>query len=197
MTIKEIYGELNTIFPKDNSCSWDNDGLMVCSDSNKEVKKVLLALDATKTVIDSSKGYDLILTHHPLIFRKIGDVTDSKVSTSKLITLIKNDTAVMSFHTRFDGGDGGMNDILAKKFALKNIEKFGDFGEPALCRMGDIEPTTAKELAIKAKTILNSPYVLYTDAQKPIKKVAICSGDGGSVINNALSKGADALITGR
>lgn len=71
--VKEIYSHLDSLFPRSLSCSWDNDGLMVCPDSSGKVKKVLLALDVTQKVANEAicGGYDVIISHHPLIFRPL------------------------------------------------------------------------------------------------------------------------------
>lgn len=196
-TVKEIYSRLNELIPRTLSCSWDNDGLLICPDGNKEVKSVLLALDATKSVCDAAQDVDLILTHHPIIFRKIGEVSDQTPISAKAVRLIKSGTAVMSFHTRFDACDGGINDILAEKFGLADVEKFGIPGEAEMGRVGNIPEMSAKELALKIKKILGAPTVFYTDTGKPVSRVAICGGDGASMIYPALSAGADVLVTGR
>lgn len=196
-TVKQIYSNLDKLIPRSLSASWDNDGLLVCPNGEKEVKKVLLALDATNAVVEMGKDFDIIITHHPVIFKPLREIGDQSPIPSKILKLVQNGTAVMSFHTRFDAFDGGINDILANKFALKNVRPFGDESAPTLGRIGDVEKTTVQELAKKVKSVLGSPFVLYTDTNREITKVAICGGDGGSFIAPAISEGADVLITGR
>ena len=72
-TISEIGRFLDELLPRSLSASWDNDGLMVCTDPNKKVSKILFSLDITSDAIRyaSDIGADLILSHHPLIFRGI------------------------------------------------------------------------------------------------------------------------------
>ena len=196
-TVKEIYSELDALIPRELSAAWDNDGLMVCPDGNREVRRVLLALDATAAVVDEGRDFDLIITHHPIIFRKIGAVTEESFVSKKIIELISRGVSVMSFHTRFDSMDGGMNDIFAAKLGLSNVGKFGDAESPALGRIGSVAPTDAAALAKIIKKTLGAPFVLLADSGKPIEKVAVCGGDGGDFIIPAKSAGADALVTGR
>lgn len=196
-TVKEIYKELDTLISRELSCSWDNDGLMICPDSSRQVKKVLLAIDATQRVCENAGNYDLIITHHPIIFKKLGSLQDEAPISGKAVKLIKAGTAVMSFHTRFDACDGGINDILAGKLGLKHVEKFGPFGEVPMGRVGDIKECDIKTFAKKVKKTLGTPMVLYTDTGKTVKRVAVCGGDGGSMIYAAQSAGADVLVTGR
>lgn len=196
-TVKEIYSALDALIPRELSAPWDNDGLMVCENGDREVKTVLLALDATAAVCAEGEKYDLIVTHHPLLFRKLGAVTEDFFVSKKVLDLVRSRTAVMSFHTRFDAMDGGMNDILARKLNLKNIAKFGDAESPTLGRIGDITPTSAEALSEKIKKTLGAPFVLLADTGKKIKKLAVCGGDGGDFIAPAKAAGADALLTGR
>ena len=196
-TVKEIYSALDALIPRELSAPWDNDGLMVCENGDREVKTVLLALDATAAVCADGAKFDLIITHHPLLFRKLGEVTEDFFVSKKVIDLVKSRTAVMSFHTRFDALDGGMNDILAKKLELQNVAKFGDAESPTLGRIGDIAPTSADALSEKIKKTLGAPFVLVADTGRTIKKLAVCGGDGGDFISPAKAAGADALLTGR
>lgn len=195
--VKEIYSELDALIPRELSAAWDNDGLMVCPDGKREVRRVLLSLDATAAVVDEAKDFDLVITHHPLLFRKLGEVTEDFFVSKKVIDLIRLRTAVMSFHTRFDAMDGGMNDILANKLGLTSVEKFGDAESPTLGRIGEIAPISADALSEKIKKTLGAPFVLCADTGKPIKKLAVCGGDGGDFILPAKAAGADALLTGR
>ena len=115
MNVKELYGFLNEKIPPSLSCDWDNDGLMCCADETKEIRRVLIALDMTAEVIKKAiaEGYDLILSHHPLIFSPLRAVTPMDHIARRFIDLIRADIAAMSFHTRLDAVEGGVNDILA------------------------------------------------------------------------------------
>ena len=113
--VKEIYSHLDSLFPRSLSCSWDNDGLMVCPDSSGKVKKVLLALDVTQKVANEAicGGYDVIISHHPLIFRPLRQLSEEFAGAAVPMKLFSAGISVISLHTRFDAGEGGINDTLA------------------------------------------------------------------------------------
>lgn len=198
-TVKEISNKLEALIPKALSCEWDNDGLLICPDTERTVSKVLLALDATDAVCRYAEeiGADLVVTHHPVIFSKLASLVSDSEKSAKAVRMIKSGVSVMSFHTRFDAMTGGINDILANKLGLENIIAPENAGEFSMCRMGDISETSAASLAENVKSALSSPAVLYTDAGKPIKMIAVCGGDGKDFIYDAKNAGADAFVTGR
>ena len=104
MKVRELYSALEARIPRSLSCEWDNDGLMCCPDGNKSVGKVLIALDVTGAVVEYAKkeGYDVIISHHPFIYKGLRAVDDEGYVSAKLISLIESGISVMSFHTRLD-----------------------------------------------------------------------------------------------
>jgi len=122
--VSELYEFLNAKFPKAYSCQWDNDGLMVCDDPNREVIRVLCTLDVTDEAVDYAiaNDFDVIVSHHPLIFRPIPCVSYADPKAKLALKCIKHQISVMSFHTRLDAAPGGLNDIFAKLMGLKDIE---------------------------------------------------------------------------
>ncbi len=196
MTVKEFYEYLCRELPAEWSCEGDCDGMSCCPDAGREVTRVLIALDATDAVVDEAieEGCEVILTHHPMLFGGIKEVSDGELRSNKLIKLIKNDIAVMSFHTRLDAAEGGVNDILTALLELKNIVRFGEQG---LGRIGELEePISAEQLAVTVKNTLGAPFVEYADAGKLIKRVAVVGGAASSMVADALETGADAFISG-
>ena len=196
MTVSELYRILDTKIPRALSCEWDNDGLMCCPDGKKEVKRVLIALDATadviKTAIDG--GYDLIVSHHPLIFKGIKGIADESLIGGKAIDLIKNGISVFSFHTRLDALEGGVNDTLAE---LCGVKKPVAFGEDAIGRIGDLsEPCDAYTLAKRVKEALGCEGVFVADCGRTCKKVAVLGGGGADDLDAAVAAGADTYISG-
>ena len=115
MTVIELYNKLSEIIPTSLSCPWDRDGLESCPEPQREVKKVIISLDVTNEVIDKaiSDGADVIISHHPLFFGGLGNVNALTFDGARAVKLAKNNIAVMSFHTRLDALEGGVNDILA------------------------------------------------------------------------------------
>lgn len=196
MTVTEFYNFLNEKIPPSLSLPGDCDGLCCCPDPDREVTDVLIALDATDDVVNEAieDGAQVILTHHPMIFGKIGGVISGEYRSDKLIKLIKNNIAVMGFHTRLDAADGGVNDMLAALLGLKNIEKFG---ECDIGRIGELDsPICADELAVLIRDTLGAPKVEFSDCGKPIRRIAVVGGSGNDEIGAAMAAGADAFVSG-
>ncbi len=119
--VKDIIKAMEKIAPPSLKESYDNVGLMV-GDKEKEVHKVLLALDCTKKVIEEAKknNIDLIITHHPLIFRKPSRIVKDDLQGFKIIELIKNDISLFSSHTNLDSVKGGINEEIVNILGFKS-----------------------------------------------------------------------------
>lgn len=197
-TVSEIAQYLNLCLPSSLSCDWDNDGLMVCPEPNREVKKILFALDITPAVVDYAKEIraDMILSHHPLIFSGIRRMDGSDGTSRKVMALIQSKIAAMSFHTRLDAADGGINDILASLFSLSDIEKFGAEGDDS-ARIGTL-PTTIKfeDFCDLVKKTLHAPVVCGAKGNETVSRLAILGGSGKDYIRAAQKMGADTFLTG-
>lgn len=183
--VKDFYGYLNSIAPFETQEDWDNSGMLV-GDMDAEVKKVAVVLDITHEEIKKAKaiGADLIISHHPVIFNPIKSVTRGSVPYE----LVASSINALCCHTPLDIADGGTNDSLAELLGIEVTRT-----EDPILRLGTVEPTTAQELAGKIANTLNTK-VRYADAGKTIKKIAICTGAGCSLIEAAGE--IDAFITG-
>ncbi len=198
VTIKRFFDEK---FPRDLAYEWDNVGLQIGT-LNKEITGVLLTLDVTKDIVDEAikKRANLIIAHHPLIFKPMQNILTDSYKGNVLERLIKEDIAVYVSHTNYDIGHDGMNTVLAEKLGLKNTEilemlseshgigKIGDF-EPM--KLSEAIPTIKKRLGMKAGRLITN-----RSGDKVIKKVAISGGSGASHMAMAKYKGADLYITG-
>lgn len=194
-TVRDIDRILTEISPKELSESWDNDGVMICSRPDKKAEKILVALDATADVIEyaGKNKFDLIVTHHPFIFKKLSRITGFEYKN--LETLIKNDVSVLSYHTRLDSAAGGVNDVLAETLGLSDIRGFGgdrdDFG-----RIGKLErEMTGKEFALYLKEKLGCDVRCAFNEGKTVKTVAVLGGSGKDFVYEAMMTGADAYVT--
>lgn len=197
MTVRTIYEKLCERIPEDLREIWDNDGLMCSSDDGREVKRALVTLDVTEDIVDYaiSHDIDLIVSHHPLIFKPLASVTEDSHVARKVIKLIKNDVSVMSFHTRADKVEGGVNDILAEILGLKNV---APLGEGDLGRIGTLpEELNMEDFSYLLKGLLDCDGVKVADALIPVQKVAVVGGDGKSFVSDALKAGADTFVSGR
>ncbi|MBE6662711.1 MAG: Nif3-like dinuclear metal center hexameric protein [Ruminococcaceae bacterium] len=196
ITVSELYRKLDAAIPASLSCEWDNDGLMCCPKPDRACRRVLLALDITERVVDRAirEDFDAILSHHPLVFRPIGSLTTEAPVPRKLIKLVENGIAALSFHTRFDALTGGVNDALAAAIGLKNPVPFGPEGEE-MGRIGEIEPCTLADFAETVKKALNAPVVL-ASGEKTVHRVAILGGSGSDFVSAAKRAGADTYLSG-
>lgn len=198
MKVKELYDYLDTRIPRSLSCEWDNDGLLCCPDGEREVRRVLVALDVTDKVCDAAidGGYDVIVSHHPFIFKGLTAVNGEDIVSAKVIKLISNGIAAMSFHTRLDAISGGVNDMLAALLDLKNVEAFGE-GDDTLGRIGELDsPMEISDFAKKVKDALHAPVVLYSKTDIPVFRVAVLGGSGSDDIGAAKAAGADTYVSG-
>ena len=198
MTVRELYEKIADRVPETLSEEWDNDGLMCCADDFAEVSRVLVTLDVTEEIVDYAidNGFDLILSHHPLIFRPLESISPENHVARKVIKLIGAGVSVISLHTRADKVKGGVNDCLAKLLGLSDIEPFGDDG---LGRIGHFErETNLEDFAHLVKGALGIvDKILVSDAYNPVYTVALVGGDGKSYVKEAIDLGADTYLSGR
>ena len=196
-TAKELYSFLDKAFPISFSCPWDNDGAMCMSDPEREVKRVLVALDVTMGAVDYAvaEGFDVIVSHHPLIFTPMRSINGCDVKSRVITKLMRSGISAFSFHTRLDAVEGGVNDTLCEVLGVQNVEPFV-VGHESLARVGTVSPISGKELAMLVKEKLGADGVSYTCGKKTINKVVVVGGAGKDFIDAVLDSFADALITG-
>lgn len=187
--IEEIKQFMQQLAPKELAADWDNVGVLV--DCSADVTSILVALDITEEVVAEAEiqGCQLIVAHHPVIFKPLSSISRRDVP----FRMIKKNISAICAHTNLDAAENGVNDILCKLF---QVEGAVPFGEGNLGRVGQIATTGAKELAQQCKETLNAPGVHFVDAGRPINKIAVVGGSGGSMWPEALAAGADALLTG-
>ena len=171
MKCSEVIEVLGRLAPESCACDWDNPGLLA-GRSDKEVKKIYIALDATDQVVEAAikGGADMLLTHHPLIFKAIKKVNDQNFITRRLVKLIQADISYYAMHTNFDAAPGCMADLAAERLSLKDtepLECMGDMeinGNPVAYGIGKTGKRagklTVKALAEKVKQAFDLPFVL-------------------------------------
>lgn len=188
-TAKNIYDYINTIAPFDTQEEWDNSGFLI-GEFRKEVKTVVLSLDATNSVVSYAQGVgaDLLITHHPVIF----DGLKSVQKGSKVYDLIKNNIAVISTHTPYDKAKGGINDTLAELLELQNTSKL-DSGY-LVCGELNCE-MSIDDFAQYVGSTLGTSGIRFTDTDKIIKRVAVGGGACAEFIDEAMQN-ADCFVTG-
>ena len=195
LTVKQIASFMEEWAPLSYAEDYDNVGLLV-GHANQKVRRILVAVDASESVVAHAieKQVDLLLIHHPLIFRPLKKIVESDRNGRRLLQLIENRIALYSAHTNLDSAPGGNNDRAAALLGLQEIEAVGEPGEQACLRMGVLpEAMTLEALAEKFK--LQHARIVGENEQI-VRKVAFCAGSGMDFMPLAIKEGADVLITG-
>ena len=202
MTIREFYAALEERLPRALSCPWDNDGISCAPDLDAPVTGILISLDPTEDAVEAAigQGCNVILTHHPMLFRGLKTVDGGDTGSRKVIRMIRHGITAMAFHTRLDAADGGVNDCLAAALGLTHVEPFGCNDNPAekpIGRVGELpEALSPEAFAEVVKTALGVPAVVCAGPDRPIRRVAVLGGSGEDDVSAAAAAGADAFVTG-
>ena len=202
MTCREIITLLQEQSPEEFACDWDNVGLLV-GDFEQEIKKVYIALDATEETITEAvaEGADLLLTHHPMIFKGLKKVNTQDFTGRRVVRLIQNHISYYAMHTNFDVR--GMAAIAAEWMGLTDCAVLdvtceSEDGCEGIGRVGILpEEMTLKACVERVKQAYDVDTVkVFGDLNQKVRQAAICPGSGKSVISCALGAGAGVLVTG-
>jgi len=191
-TVQQIADYLEGRVPSSLAMSFDNVGLL-CAFPDREVSKVLLALDATQAVIQEAAllGAELVITHHPVIFTPMKRLLSTDPDGRRLMEAIKHDISILSLHTNLDIVDGGVNTTLAALLGLTELEPL-DIG-----RMGCLsEAVQMSSFLAHCQKTLSVSGMRYLDSGCPVHRVAVCGGSGGDLVSAAAAAGCDTLVTG-
>ncbi|MBQ3354059.1 MAG: Nif3-like dinuclear metal center hexameric protein [Bacteroidales bacterium] len=202
MTVKDIMSCITEIAPLQWQEDYDNAGLQV-GDLNAEVHKALIALDVTEELVDEAiaKQCDLIVSHHPLIFRGLKHLTPQTYIERVVMKAIKHDIAIVSMHTNLDNSYLGVSRALADKLGLTNLHILQpSTDEPELCGAGMIgefgQPMKEIDFLNLVADKIGSPCLKHSALTgRMIKKVALCGGSGTPFMSDALRQKADAYLT--
>ena len=191
-TVKDILSFLETLAPASLKMEWDNVGLL-CGSKNTEVTKILMALDPFEGVCKEAAdiGAQLIVTHHPLIFRAPNTITDETSVGRSIMFLCRHGISAVNAHTNLDVAPGGVNDVLAEKLGLQNIITLED----GLLRTGEVSAQSLSEFLSVVKSSLGCEGLRYVYSGKPVKKVAVGGGSCASEMMDAVAAGCDTFVT--
>lgn len=202
MKAYELTSWLEKKYPAAAAEDWDNVGLLT-GDDTREISHVFLALDLTEeTLAEAVKnGADMILTHHPMIFSGIKKINNHSFTGRKILTLIQKGIVYYAMHTNYDVL--GMADLSAGYLKLENCTVLSPTEErdgevQGFGRVGELSETMtlgAYAKLVKESLKLNDVKV-YGNLDREVKRIAVCTGSGKSMIHDALAAGADAYVTG-
>ena len=201
-TLGNIITIIEREIPPDLSESWDNCGLQV-GDADWTVEKIWVALDPLPDVIAaaSQSEVDLVITHHPLIFKPLKTIDVHTPEGSVIQQALRENLAIYSVHTNLDRVQAGVNDVLASAIGLTEVAPLSrdpESGNPGFGRIGKLVSTlNPSELILQLKTALKLEHVKVAgDLNLNIRKVVVCSGSGSSMIPQFFNSDADAFISG-
>ena len=201
MKIRKVIDALERFAPLPLQESYDNAGLQVGL-TETEISGALLCLDVTEAVVDEaiSRGCNLIVAHHPLIFRKLAHISDGSYVERAVIKAIKNDVVIVAMHTNLDNALDGVNFKMAEKMGLADLQPLQ---EPEVDGkwsgvVGTLpEPMSAEDLVRMLKERFGVASVRANELlRRPVSRVALCGGAGSFMLGDALRAGADAFVTG-
>ena len=195
-TVADILKFVETLAPRAMKMEWDNVGLL-CGSKNTEVTKVLVALDPFEGVCHEAAetGAQLIVTHHPLIFRPQKAVTDETSIGRSIMFLCRNGISAINAHTNLDQVSGGVNDVLAEKLGLQNIQIINPVDGYGLLRCGDVEQQPLETFLATVKEALGCDGLRYVNSGNPVCKVAVGGGSCADEMMEAFAAGCDTFVT--
>lgn len=201
-TVADILSYLDSLAPRSMKMEWDNVGLL-CGSRQQPVNKILVALDPFEHVCKEASeiGADLLVTHHPLIFRAVKSVTDDNSIGRSIMHLCANGISAINAHTNLDCAPGGVNDRLASLLGLECIQIIDPLGvddqdQPwGLLRCGTVEKQPLNAFLDTVKQNLSCPGLRYVDGGQPVSKVAVGGGACAGEFMDAVASGCDTFVT--
>lgn len=184
MKIAEIYKILDEISPFELQEKWDNSGIQI-GDKEQEIKRIVLSMDLDEKLIDSLEEDTLLITHHPIIFSGVKSLDSTTYPSNLLMKMLRKNIANIAMHTNFDKTH--LNSYVAKEILKLDVVEEKDF-----IIYAKVE-TTFKEFVKKIKTSLDIDLIHCVESKKEIKRVALTTGSGCSLLPNI---DADCFLTG-
>jgi dinuclear metal center YbgI/SA1388 family protein len=197
ITVGNIYDVLNKNAPFKNQDKTDNSGLLI-GDFNAEIRKILVCLDVTNDVAAEaiSEKADLIISHHPLMYRPISKI----MGNDPIHALVRGNISLIAAHTNLDVAFGGLPAMMLERLSFPPSETIimpfnpDGTGYGRIAELG--AAVFAKELAERCKKAFSCTVVRFVDSGKPLKKIGVSSGGGGEIAEAAFYAGCDALVCG-
>ena len=194
MKLDAFLNAMEKIAPRALALEFDNPGLIVGTEK-EDISRVLVALDCTVPVVREAArlNCDLVLTHHPLLFHAVKRIDPFDPITAPVYELIRNGIGMFAAHTNLDSAEGGVNSTLCRLLDIKDEQPVPPEN---LCRVGELEQETPFSVfASRVESVLHTK-VRAAGPEKPVKRIMVCGGSGGSEYPLAVNVGADVLVTG-
>ena len=204
MKISKVVAALERFAPLPLQESYDNAGLQVGL-TDVEVSGALLCLDVNEQIVDEAiaKNCNLVVAHHPLIFRKLACISDLNYVQRTVMKAIQHGVTIIAMHTNLDNALNGVNFKMAEKLGLQDVSFLGspqhyDDLPYASGVIGNLsQPLSANEFLNLVKKVFGAECIQCNQLlHRDIAKVALCGGSGSFLLDDAIAAGADAFITG-
>ena len=203
MILQDIINIIESVAPLSYQEDWDNSGLQV-GNRNAEIKAALLTVDVTESVVNEAilLGCDLIVSHHPLLFRGLKQLTGSTPQERCVEKAIRHNIAIYSAHTSMDSYLHGVSGRMAEKLGIENyrilIPSTSDM-QVGLGVIGELQEAMDNEAFVAHVANVfadpSAPLRWVEGSQKKIKTVALCGGAGAEFVEQAIAQGADAYVS--
>ena len=201
-TVADILKYIEALAPAYMKESWDNVGLL-CGSKSTPVTRILVALDPFEGVCKEAAdwGAELIVTHHPLIFQPPKSITDDTSVGRSIMALCAAGISAINAHTNLDCTPGGVNDVLAAKLGLENVQVISPAGTNedgipyGLLRCGEVAAQPMGTFLAHVKSVLGCNGLRYVDSGKPVRKIAVGGGSCAGAMLDALKAGCDTFVT--
>ncbi len=192
--VRDILAYLCELAPLELQMEFDNSGFQV-GHGDQAVTKALLALDVTDEVVREAieSGAELIISHHPLLFRPPRRIVDSDPETGRILRLIEAGIAVISMHTNLDIAEGGVNDVLLR---LLGAEPEAALDAEGCGRIGTLpEPVSMERFLARCQERLSVNGLRYVSSGRTVGRLAVMGGAGGDALEDAFAKGCDTYVS--
>ena len=199
--LSTLVTKFQQFWPTEHAENWDNVGLVVGS-RDSEIKKVLVSVDLTHSVLDEAEalGAQLILTHHPVLYKPLTSLAEGSLKGALIARAIRSGIAVYSAHTNADAQKDGSSCLLATEFGLKHIQPLvksvGSFGHGCIGRL--VKPITLREFAILVSEAIPTTargISIAGAGDRLVQTIAVCGGAGDSFLSDVLVSDADVYVT--
>lgn len=203
ISIDEVKAALERFSPLPLQEDYDNAGLQVGLPA-EEVSGVVLCLDVTEQVVDYAIAHscNLIVSHHPLIFRPLRHISDEDMVQRTVIKAIRAGVAIVSMHTNLDNAYNGVSYVMAERMGLRDVRFLSPKGTTLQHGGSGVigllaHPVSASEFVGRLKEVFDARCVMTNELlHRPVSRVAMCGGSGAFLKDEALRQGADAFVTG-
>ena len=201
MKIRQVTGFLESVAPLSLQEEYDNSGLII-GNEEAEVLGVLICLDCTEAVLEEAikKNCNLIIAHHPIIFKGLKKITGRNYVERVAEKAIRNNISVYAIHTNLDNVPVGVNKMICDKLGLTGCKILlpsasrNNFGAGMIGTLAT--PSTEISFLNKVKRVMKAGSLRHTTLlNKKVNKVAVCGGSGSFLLSEAIRQKADVFIT--